>query len=122
MRTPTGKPFPAGSASLNGLAIVGGVTGSLNGLALVGGVTGSLNGRALVGGLTGITTRRVAGHGPDPACLSMCRAMPDVRFPFPAINLNTVPDRFNHQQVDYPICERAGARVVGTRNPIMVPR
>ena len=120
MRTPAGSSFPAGPASLTGLAFVCRVTGSLTGLAFVCRVTGSLTGLALVFGVTGHTTRWVAGHVPDPACLSLYRAMPDIRFPHPSIKLNTEPDRVNQQKVDYPICERAAALVVATRDPIVV--
>lgn len=52
----------------------------------------------------------------DPAYLSMYGAMPEERFPLPAINLNKVPDRFYRQQVDYPTSERVGTLVVDTRN------
>lgn len=50
----------------------------------------------------------------DPGFLAMYRAMPEERFPLPAINLRKVPERFLRQQVDYPTQERVGTLVVDT--------
>ena len=84
------RTFLAGSASLSGLALGGCVSSSPE--------TGSIP------------------PARDPSFLSMYRAMPEERFPLPAINLNKVSDRYYRQRVNYRTSERVGTLVVDTRN------
>ncbi|MCK7615698.1 L,D-transpeptidase [Roseibium sediminicola] len=86
----TRRHFLAGSASLTGLAVTGCAS----------------------------TNRTPVPLSPaeDPANLVMYRAMPEERFPLPAIDLKKVPVRFYRKQVDYPTSERVGTLVVDTNN------
>ncbi|CTQ56147.1 putative L,D-transpeptidase ErfK/SrfK precursor [Roseibium album] len=76
----------------------------------------SLSGLALSGCVSSTSPPETFPPSSDPAYLTMYRAMPEERFPLPAINLKKVPDRFYRQQVDYPTSERVGTLVVDTRN------
>lgn len=86
----TRRHFLAGSASLAGLAVTGCVSTN--------------------------TAPTPVSLAEDPAYLAMYRAMPEERFPLPAVNLKKVPERFFRQQVDYPTSERVGTLVVDTSN------
>ncbi len=88
MRNLTRRSFLAGSASLTGFAVSGCVSGN--------------------------TSKVPVSLSDDPAYLSMYRAMPEERFPLPAINLKKVPDHFYRQQVDYRTSEKVGTLVVDT--------
>jgi lipoprotein-anchoring transpeptidase ErfK/SrfK len=83
----TRRSFLAGSASLTGLAVSGCVS----------------------------TTTPPAAPPVSPY-LSMYRAMPEERFPIPAINLNKVPERYYRKQVRYNTPERVGTLIVDTSN------
>ena len=83
----TRRSFLAGSASLTGLAVSGCVS----------------------------TTTPPAAPPVSPY-LSMYRALPEERFPIPAINLNKVPERYYRKQVRYNTTERVGTLVVDTSN------
>ncbi|WP_192845794.1 L,D-transpeptidase [Aureimonas sp. AU22] len=52
----------------------------------------------------------------DPNYLSMYRAMPEERFPIPAVNLRKIDPRFYRQVVTDPTGERPGTVVVDTDN------
>ncbi|MCX2725737.1 L,D-transpeptidase [Roseibium salinum] len=78
--------------------------------------TASLAGLAVSGCVTGNTAPEPLPPSQDPAYLAMYRAMPEERFPLPAINLKKVPPRFYRQQVDYPTPEPVGTLVVDTPN------
>lgn len=86
----TRRHFLAGSASLAGLAVTGCVSSN--------------------------TAPAPRAPWQDPAYISMYRAMPEERFPLPAVDLKKVPDRYYRQQVDYPTSERVGTLVVDTSN------
>lgn len=49
---------------------------------------------------------------PDPYYVDMYRAMPDEKFPVPAIDISQIDQRLLRQQVDYPTSERPGTIVV----------
>lgn len=78
--------------------------------------TASLAGLAVSGCVTGNTAPEPLPPSQDPAYLAMYRAMPEERFPLPAINLKKVPPRFYRQQVAYPTSEPVGTLVVDTPN------
>ncbi|MGV2974665.1 L,D-transpeptidase [Roseibium alexandrii] len=81
----TRRSFLAGSASLTGLAVSGCVSS---------------------------TTPPAAP--PVSPYVSMYRAMPEERFPIPAINLNKVSERYYRKQVRYNTTERVGTLIVDT--------
>lgn len=76
----------------------------------------SLAGLAVSGCVSSTSDPEFYVPSQDPAYLSMYGAMPEERFPLPAINLKKVPDQYYRQQVDYPTSERVGTLVVDTRN------
>lgn len=76
----------------------------------------SLTGLALSGCASGRTSTEPVPPSQDLSYISMYRAMPEERFPLPAINLKKVPDRFYRRQVNYPTTERVGTLVVDIRN------
>lgn len=57
-----------------------------------------------------------AAPQPNTFYANMYRAMPEERFPIPAVNLNRVDERFYRQQVADPTGERPGTVVVDTRS------
>jgi len=90
MKHLTRRHFLAGSASLAGLAVTGCVSSN--------------------------TAPPPRAPWQDPAYLAMYRAMPEERFPLPAVDLKKVPERYYRKQVDYPTSERVGTLVVDTSN------
>lgn len=48
------------------------------------------------------------------SALTAYRALPDERFPIPAVDPSKVPERFHRQQVVYPTSERVGTIIVDT--------
>ena len=50
----------------------------------------------------------------SPSALTAYRALPDERFPIPAVDPSKVPARFHRQQVAYPTSERVGTIIVDT--------
>lgn len=84
------------------------LTGALGatGLALAGCQTGPR--------YTGPLAQPQVEPGASPSALSAYRAMPDERFPIPAVDPSKVPERFHRQQVRYPTTENVGTIVVDT--------
>ncbi len=72
--------------------------------------------------LAGCSTREqqqvsvVLDPAQDPYYLKMYSAMPNERFPIPAVNLKKVDPRYYRQVVHYPTQERPGTLIVDTAN------
>lgn len=82
------RTFVAGSASLTGLAVSGCVS------------------------KTAVPEKTPLSQ--DITYISMYRAMPEERFPLPAINPSKIPEKFYRQQVDYQTAEPMGTLIVDT--------
>ncbi|GAB4352802.1 MAG: L,D-transpeptidase [Oricola sp.] len=93
--------------------------------------TRSISRRAFLAGAAGVTGLSLAGcqtveprlapaARPEPAVspsvLSAYRAMPEERFPIPAVDPRKIPPQFWRQQVDYPTGERVGTIIVDTND------
>jgi lipoprotein-anchoring transpeptidase ErfK/SrfK len=78
--------------------------------------TAGLAGVALAGCQTATPTVTPAATPPSasPSALSAYRALPNERFPIPAVDPTKVPSRFHRQQVSYPTNEAVGTIIVDT--------
>ncbi|WP_246273051.1 L,D-transpeptidase [Oricola thermophila] len=83
--------------------------------------------RAFLAGAAGVTGLALAGcqtvepravtppkPALSPSVLNAYRAMPEERFPIPAVDPRKIPPQFWRQQVDYPTSERVGTIIVDT--------
>ncbi|ESR24641.1 L,D-transpeptidase [Lutibaculum baratangense] len=72
-------------------------------------------------GCTASGSPRIAEHSPTPAPIpsryvAMYAAVPNERFPIPAVDLSRIDPRFYRQQVAYPTPEQPGTIVVDTNS------